>query len=243
MAKTALITGASRGIGAAVAETLAADGYNLTLCCRSSKDRLSALSDRLHSTYGVQVRCSLGDVGSYGFAREMTGAALAEFGHIDVLVNNAGISHVGLLTDMQIEDWERVMSTNLTSVFSMCRLVAPSMIARKSGRIINISSVWGSVGAACEAAYSASKGGMDAFTKALGKELAPCGIPVNAVACGAIDTEMNRFLSDEERLCLTEEIPAGRMGTPEEAAALVLLLCRAPVYLTGQILTLDGGWT
>ncbi len=243
MAKTALITGASRGIGAAVAETLAADGYNLSLCCRSSGDRLNALAASLHRRYGVQVRCALGDVGSCSFAREMTETALAEFGHIDVLVNNAGISHVGLLTDMQIEDWEHVMRTNLTSVFSMCRLAAPSMIARRSGRIINISSVWGRVGAACEAAYSASKGGMNAFTKAFGKELAPSGIPVNAVACGAIDTEMNRFLSDEERACLTEEIPAGRMGTPEEAAALVLLLCRAPVYLTGQILTLDGGWT
>lgn len=243
MTKTALVTGASRGIGASIAEALAAAGYHLALCCRSRKEQLDAHADRLRRRYGIQIRCFVGDIGEYDFARTMVDAALAAFGHIDVLVNNAGISYIGLLTDMSSADWERITSANLTSVFLTSRLCTPSMVARKSGRIINISSVWGRVGASCEAAYSACKGGVDAFTRALGKELAPSNIPVNAIACGAIDTDMNRCFSEEELDALTQEIPAGRMGTPREVAELVLLLCSAPAYLTGQVITLDGGWT
>lgn len=243
MTKTALITGASRGIGAAIAAHLAADGCHLALCCRSRKKELDALAQKLEAEHHVQIRRFCGDVAAESFWHTVTETFLAEFGHIDVLVNNAGISHIGLLTDTSPADWERVISTNLTSVFTACRLVAPSMIARKSGRIINISSVWGRVGASCEAAYSASKGGLDAFTRALGRELAPSGIPVNAIACGVIDTDMNRCFSREELDALTQEIPAGRMGTPGEVAALVGLLCKAPAYLTGQVITLDGGWT
>lgn len=243
MTKTALITGASRGIGAAIAEKLAESGYHLALCCRRRKEQLQAHADSLHRRFGIQTLCFTGDIGEYDFARTVTDAALDAFGHIDVLVNNAGISYIGLLTDMDIADWERIVSADITSVFQTSRLCIPSMVARKSGRIINISSVWGRVGASCEAAYSACKGAVDAFTRALGKELAPSGIAVNAIACGAIDTDMNKVFSDEELDALTQEIPAGRMGTPEEVAALVLLLCSAPAYLTGQVITLDGGWT
>lgn len=243
MHQIALITGASRGIGAAIATKLAENGYHLALCCRSSAVQLHSLADELSRTYHIQTRCFIGDVADHGFIQDMVSSTLAEFGHIDVLVNNAGVSHIGLLTDMDIEDWNRIVATNLTSVFSTSRLCAPSMIERKNGRIINISSVWGSVGASCEVAYSACKGGVNAFTRALGKELAPSNIPVNAIACGAIDTDMNRGFSDEELTALIQEIPAGRMGTPEEAAALVLSLCSAPTYLTGQVITLDGGWT
>ena len=143
---------------------------------------------------------------------------------------------------MPFEEWERLISVNLSSVFYCCKLAIPGMVRKKQGTIINISSVWGVCGASCEAAYSASKGGVNALTMALAKELAPSGIQVNAIACGAIDTDMNRFLEPEERNALLEEIPAGRMGTPEEAAQLVLQLAQSPSYLTGQIIRLDGGW-
>ena len=172
----------------------------------------------------------------------MISETLKTFGQLDVLVNNAGISYIGLLTDMNTEDWTRIVTTNLTSVFLTCRSAVPSMISRKQGKIINISSVWGNVGAACEVAYSATKGGINSFTRALGKELAPSNIQVNAIACGVIDTDMNRCFSEEDRESLINEIPAGRMGTAGEVAELVLSLCQGNHYLNGQILTLDGGW-
>ena len=161
---------------------------------------------------------------------------------IDILINNAGISHIGLLQDMSIEEWNQVLNTNLTSAFSCSKYAIPDMITRKQGKIINISSIWGCSGASCEVAYSASKGGLNLFTQALAKELAPSNIQVNAIACGVIDTDMNRCFSEEERSALIEEIPAGRMGSPEEVASLAYSLATASSYLNGQILTLDGGW-
>ena len=172
----------------------------------------------------------------------MISETIARFHHIDVLVNNAGISYIGLLTDMSPDDWQRIVNTNLTSVFNSCRLAVPGMVHEHSGTIINISSVWGCCGASCEVAYSATKGGINAFTQALAKELAPSNIQVNAVACGAIDTEMNAFLSEADRIALTDEIPSGRFGRPEEVAELVLDLAQKHSYLTGQIIRLDGGW-
>jgi 3-oxoacyl-[acyl-carrier protein] reductase len=143
---------------------------------------------------------------------------------------------------MTPSDWDKVIATNLTSVFNCCSLAVPDMVSNKYGKIINISSVWGNVGASCEVAYSASKGGMNAFTKALAKELAPSNIQVNAVACGAIDTEMNHFLGDDELMQLIEEIPANRLGRAEEVADLVYHLAYKNEYLTGQVIGLDGGW-
>lgn len=239
--KTAVITGASRGIGAAVAKELAQAGYCLALIARSEEllmKEASGLQDKYH------IRCAslCGDVSDPDFVEKAFHKVQKIYGQIDVLVNNVGISHVGLLSDMSTWQWNHVINTNLTSVFLCCRQVIPGMVSRKKGRIINISSVWGSVGASCEAAYSASKGGMNALTKALGKELAPSGISVNAIACGVIDTEMNRCFSEEERKALAEEIPAGRFGTPEETAQMVRVLLEAPLYLTGQVITMDGGW-
>ena len=164
------------------------------------------------------------------------------FGPLDILINNAGISQIGLLQDMEFEEWDQLIASNLSSVFHCCKLAIPGMVRKQCGKIINISSVWGVCGASCEAAYSASKGGVNALTRALAKELAPSNIQVNAVACGAIDTDMNRFLSPGEREALLMEIPAGRMGRPEEAAELVFRLTEAPSYLTGQVIRLDGGW-
>lgn len=242
MKQTALITGASRGIGAALAETFARAGYQLTLCCQHSEGKLMELVQRLQEQYHTTVLVRIGDVGDYAFVKMMVDATLEAFGALDVLINNAGISYIGLLTDMSIEDWNRIVATNLTSVFSTCRCVVPSMVHNKRGRIINISSVWGNVGASCEVAYSACKGGINSFTRALGKELAPSQITVNAIACGVIDTDMNRCFSEEERAELIAEIPAERMGRPEEVAELALSIASGHAYLNGQIITLDGGW-
>lgn len=242
MKQTALITGASRGIGAALAETFARAGYQLTLCCQHSEEKLMTLSKRLQEQYHTTVLVRIGDVGDYAFVKTMVDATLEAFGAIDVLINNAGISYIGLLTDMSIEDWNRIVATNLTSVFSTCRCAVPSMVHNKRGRIINISSVWGNVGASCEVAYSACKGGINSFTRALGKELAPSQITVNAIACGVIDTDMNRCFSEEERADLIAEIPAERMGRPEEVAELAFSIASGHAYLNGQIITLDGGW-
>lgn len=239
--KTVLVTGSSRGIGRAIALRFAGAGYNVVINGIRNRDRLLEVKSEIERE-NVPCMAYLGDMGSYEKAKELFFMIREQFGHIDVLVNNAGISYVGLLTDMSEEDWNRVISSNLTSVFNCCSLAIPEMVRKKSGKIINISSVWGNVGASCEVAYSASKGGMNAFTKALAKELAPSNIQVNAIACGAIDTEMNSLLTDEELSELKNEIPAGRLGRAEEVADLVYQLSRDNTYLTGQIIGLDGGW-
>lgn len=243
MKSTVLITGASRGIGQAIAIAFAKAGYQLVITCSKTEQELLDLANILENHYGVEVLTSVGDIGDYDYVNQLFLSIQMRFGGIDVLVNNAGISYVGLLTDMNIEDWNRILNTNLTSTFSTCRHAVPYMVQKQAGKIINISSVWGNVGASCEVAYSACKGGMNAFTKALAKELAPSNIQVNAVACGCIDTQMNACFSEEDRLALAEEIPTGRFGTPKEVADLVLDLAQKHNYLTGQIITLDGGWT
>lgn len=242
MSKTVLITGASRGIGRAIATTFAKAGYQLVITCQKSEDKLLSLKQELEHNFHADILTSIGDVASHTYMEQLFLQIKNRFGGVDVLINNAGISHIGLLSDMTIEEWNRIVNTNLTSVFSSCKFVIPHMVHKKAGKILNISSVWGICGASCEVAYSACKGGVNAFTKALAKELAPSGIQVNAIACGVIDTEMNACFSEEERAALAEEIPAGRFGTPEEVAALALQLCTGNEYLTGQIITLDGGW-
>ena len=161
---------------------------------------------------------------------------------LDVLINNAGISYIGLLSEMSTESWNQVINTNLSSLFYTSKKAIPLMLQKHRGQIVNISSVWGDCGASMEVAYSAAKGGVNSFTKALAKELAPSGIQVNAVACGLINTEMNRGLSEEERRALIEEIPADRMGNTAEVAEMVYSVLSMPSYTTGQIFTIDGGW-
>ncbi len=243
MRSTVLITGASRGIGQAIAIAFAKAGYQLVITCSKSENELLSLAEVLTNHYGAEVLTSVGDIGDYEYVTHLFHAIEKRFGRLDVLVNNAGISYVGLLTDMSIDDWNRIVNTNLTSVFSTCKHAVPHMVRQQAGKIINISSVWGNVGASCEVAYSACKGGMNTFTKALAKELAPSGIQVNAIACGCIDTQMNACFSEEDRISLAEEIPTGRFGTPKEVADLVLDLAQKHNYLTGQVITLDGGWT
>lgn len=236
--QTALITGASRGIGLAAAECFAAAGYDLVLTCKKSIDSLRETALRLHEENHVQCLAVQADAGREDDVIRLFRSIDA----LDVLVNNAGVAHIGLLTDMTARQWHRVMAVNLDSCFYTCRAAIPLMLKKHRGKIINVSSVWGTQGASMEVAYSASKGGMNAFTKALAKELAPSNIQVNAVACGVIDTAMNGSLSPEDRAALAAEIPADRLGLPEEAARLILQTAQAPEYMTGQIITIDGGW-
>ena len=237
-AQLAMVTGASRGIGRAIAEVLAEAGYHLILTCNHTLPELQATAASLEEKYSITCTALAADAADPAAVEKV----FASLDHLDVLVNNAGISYIGLLTDMSIEEWQRVLNTNLSSCFYTSRLAVPLMLQKHSGRIVNISSVWGNVGASMEVAYSASKGGVNSFTKALAKELAPSNIQVNAISCGVIDTDMNHCFSPEEMEALREEIPADRLGQPEEVARLVLQLLQAPTYLTGQILTLDGGW-
>jgi 3-oxoacyl-[acyl-carrier protein] reductase len=236
------VTGASRGIGKAIAVKFAKKGYNVIINCAHREAELLQAQKEIE---GYQVACTayLGDMGNLEVCEELFKLIRKQYGGLDVLVNNAGISYIGLLQDMTSDDWDRIIRTNLTSVFNCCKLAIPMMLSAGQGKIVNISSVWGNVGASCEVAYSATKGGINAFTKALAKELAPSNIQVNAVACGAIDTEMNRWLEEDELIGLVEEIPAGRLGRAEEVADLVYHLGYKNAYLTGQIIGLDGGWT
>ncbi len=239
--KTVLITGSSRGIGKAIAIKYAKKGYNVVINCIQNQELLNKVKKEIES-YQVSCLAFVGDVGDFSTASKLFTEIKKMYGHLDILVNNAGISYVGLMTDMTIEDWNKIITNNLTSVFNCCRLAVPDMTHEKHGKIINISSVWGNVGASCEVAYSTTKGGINSFTKALAKELAPSNIQVNAIACGAIDTEMNHFLTDEELMTLVDEIPTGRLGRAEEVADFVHQLTHKNEYLTGQIINLDGGW-
>lgn len=239
--KNVLITGSSRGIGRACALAFASAGYHVFINCRKSVEQLEDLSREILSSGGS---CTMvpGDVGNPEDVRRIFDIIEKEAGGLDVLVNNAGIAWFGLLTDMTDSQWQDLISTNLSSVFYCCRAAVPYMVSRKAGKIINVSSMWGTSGASCEAAYSAAKSGVHGLTRALAKELAPSNIQVNAIACGVIDTEMNPRLNEEERLALAEEVPAGRFGTPDETAQMILMLAEAPEYLTGQIIGFDGGF-
>lgn len=235
--KTALVTGASRGIGRAIAETLAEEGYHLYLTCRHSEEELTHLSHRLSENYSIPCTPILADMGNpQDVERVFSG-----INELTVLVNNAGVSHVGLLHEMSIKEWQSLMDVNLNALFYTCRLAIPLMLRRHAGKILNISSVWGNVGASMEVAYSASKGGVNAFTKALAKELAPSNIRVNAVSPGVIETPMNAWMSEEERNALKEEIPMERMGESSEVAQCIYDISRQ-TYVTGQILGVNGGF-
>lgn len=239
--KTVLVTGASRGIGKAIAIKFAHEGYNVVITCLSNKELLLETQSTIESL-GVSCLHFVGDMGNHHVVKELFELIKDRFASLDVLVNNAGIASIGLFTDLTPENWSRIIQTNLTSVYNTCSLAVPDMIHNKKGKIINISSVWGNVGASCEVAYSASKGGVNSFTKALAKELAPSNIQVNAISCGVINTDMNHMLDQSELECLVNEIPANRLGHAEEVAHLAYQLTENNEYLTGQIITLDGGW-
>lgn len=239
---TAFVSGASRGIGKAIAERLASSGINLFLTCHTKKEELDELSDNLHEKFGITALSVSADASSYPAMEDAIKKALDFFGSIDIAVNNAGISKNGLLTDMNESEWDQVIDTDLKSIYITTRLLAPGMVRRRKGRILNISSMWGEVGSSCEAAYSAAKGGVNALTRSLAKELAPENVAVNALSCGVIDTDMNRIYSEEERAALCSNIPAGRFARPEEVAEAAYHIISMPSYLTGQVIRMDGGF-
>ncbi|MDY4742351.1 MAG: SDR family NAD(P)-dependent oxidoreductase [Lachnospira sp.] len=241
MRRTIIVTGASRGIGRAIALSLANEETSLLISCSKSAAKLNEVKALIEEK-GARCETYIGDMGNYSDAMKMFDLAFQSFGHVDILINNAGISMVGLFQDMTADEWNKICSTNIDSVFNCCHFAVKDMLGRHCGKIINISSVWGLYGASCEVAYSATKGAVNAFTRALAKELAPSSIQVNAIACGAINTDMNSHLDESEKNALEEEIPAGRFGDPQEVAQLVESLVNMNSYLTGQIITLDGGW-
>lgn len=236
-----LITGISRGIGKAIALEFAKNKYNIIGCAKSDFNGLSDTKN-LITSYGVDSYIELCDISNEEKIKKFIYESTNKLGGIDILINNAGISYIGLLQDMSILEWNNIINTNLTSTFLMSKYVIPYMLKKQNGHIINISSVWGNIGASMEVAYSASKGGLNTFTKALAKELAPSNILVNTISPGFIDTEMNKNFEKEELEAIFEEIPLGRAGKTSEVADLVYKIATSK-YLTGQIITIDGGWT
>lgn len=233
------MTGASGGIGSEIAESFAAAGYAVALGYNKNSEAAEKLRESIVKAGGSCIAVK-GDTSSEAQVDEMFAQTEKLLGQVEVLVNCAGLSHFGLLTDMSLCQWDEIMQVNLTSVFLCCRRALPSMISEKDGCIINISSVWGESGASCEAAYSAAKAGVIGLTKALAREEGPCNIRVNCITPGLIDTKMNKRLSREEENDIIDEIPLGRSGLPEEVAHAALFLAENK-YTTGAVLRVDGG--
>ncbi|MBU5590573.1 SDR family oxidoreductase [Clostridium sp. MSJ-4] len=239
--KVAVITGASKGIGKSIAKKLALEGAAVVINYKNDDVSATEVVQEIKQTGGYAIKYKA-DISKYNEAKKLIEDTVNAFAKVDILINNAGISKIGLFTDMEEGDWDSLIDTNLKGIFNTCHNVANYMLNQKSGSIINISSIWGNVGASCEVIYSASKGGVNSFTKALAKELAPSHIRVNAISPGVIKTTMNSWLTEEEIISLKEEIPMGEFGEQEDVANLACFLCNDDSkYLTGQIITVDGG--
>lgn len=237
-----LVTGASRGIGAAVAERFAAAGMKVGIHYVVAREAAEETARRC-AARGAEVLTVAADLRSRDQILRMRERLHSRGMVPDVLVNNAGVAHYGLLSDVTEEEWDYVMGVNLKGMFLTTQAFMPPMIAQRYGRIINVSSIWGLAGASCEVLYSTAKGGVNAFTKALAKELAPSGVTVNAVAPGPVDTGMMAAFTAQEKAAIAESIPAGRFATPEEIASLVYFLALPESgYITGQIISPNGGF-
>ena len=239
MKKTAIVTGASGDIGYAICENLLNHDYIVIGTYLKNEDTVSELKRKWKDSF-YYIKCDLSDVNSINTITDFINGKNFK---IDVLINNAGISIIGLMQDLSSEQWNRIWNTNVTSVVFLSKELIPHFLHNGSGKIINISSVWGNCGASCEVAYSTTKGAINTFTKALAKELAPSNIQVNAISCGIIDTKMNGHLSKDDINDIVEEIPCGRIGTVEDVSKTVYAITTAGDYMTGQIITVDGGWT
>ncbi len=242
MSRTVLITGAATGIGRAAAGLFAADGYNVAVHYHTSVADATQLCEALGAR-GASALAVRADVADPGQVTAMAERVQEEFGRIDVLINNAGVAQQKLFTDITAQDWDAMFDVNVKGVFHCCRAVLPGMVSRKSGSIVNVSSVWGLIGASCEVHYSAAKAAVIGLTKALAKEVGPSGIRVNAVAPGVIATRMTAGLPEETIQALRSDTPLGVIGTPEDAAhAIYFLASDKARFVTGQVLSPNGGF-
>jgi len=240
--KIALVTGASGGIGSACAKTLAEKGYTVLVHGNRSMDAANALAQQLREN-GMDAHAVCCDLSDSAAVQAMCGEILRVYHRVDALVLSAGVSYTGLLTDMTDAQWHTVMDVNVSGAFYLIRALAPGMVSGRCGSIVTVSSMWGRVGASCEAAYSASKAALIGLTRALAKELGPSGVRVNCIAPGVIDTKMMDEHSEETKAILADETPLGRLGTPQDvAAAAAFLLSDEAAFITGQVLGVDGGY-
>lgn len=241
--KSALVTGGARGIGSAICVALAQQGYAVAINYNKSEEKAKALAKVITESYNVAAMAVKADVSDYAQVKAMFEIVNNNFNGIDVLVNNAGVAQQKLFTDIEKEEWDNIMGTNLNGMFYCCKEVLPYMISKKQGVIINISSMWGQVGASCEVHYSTAKAGVIGFTKALAKEVGPSNIRVNCIAPGVVMTDMMSSFSQDDIEMLKEETPLQKLGTPKNIAdAVGFLVSEKADFITGQVLGVNGGF-
>ena len=240
MNKVIIVTGASRGIGREISRELAKKGYIIIANYNKSEKQILELKEKLEKEK-IKIDIFKADVSKRKETQQLVKYAIKKYGKIDVLINNAGISQIKEFTQLTDEDWNNMININLNSVFYMTQEVCKNMIHNKNGCIINMSSIWGQIGASCESHYSVSKAGIDAITKSLAKELGPSNIRVNSIAPGIIDTEMNKNLSSEDLKSIKEEIPLEKIGKAKDIEKCIEWLIDDE-YTTGQIISINGGW-
>lgn len=236
MGKIAIVTGGAKGIGKEIVRELAKEGIKVIAGYNQSEKEAIELKKE-----NINIDIFKADISKRNGAKSLVEYVLKKYGKVDILVNNAGISEYKIFTEETDEDWNRVINTNLYSAFVLCQEVVPNMIHNKSGNIINISSIWGMVGASLEVLYSVSKAGVDGLTKALAKELGPSNIRVNSIAPGVIDTDMNSNLTKQEKNQLKEQTPLGKIGNTKDIAKCVKWLVEDD-FTTGQVISVNGGW-
>ncbi len=232
----AIVTGGAKGIGSSIVKKLANNGYDVILNYNSSYEQAKQIS-----MTNSNIHIFKADVSKYEEVCNLVNFTINKFGKVDLLVNNAGIDLIKTINDTTLDDFDNILKTNLYSAFYTSKEVSKYMIQKKYGHIINMSSIWGLIGASCEMPYSVSKAGLDAMTKSLAKELGPSNIRVNSIAPGIIDTDMNKDLTSDEKKSIISEIPLEKIGTPDDIAECVLFLVKSN-YITGQIIQINGGW-